>query len=205
MFIKTILIRFIFLCLTFIIRLQDFSSFSELDYRTSHCQCRNQMVKLLMIIPIEVSFQQCRRFFFVSKSCINDSRSFLVIQKIECGLKGRLKSRRKQISRRRAVDHKRYWGVVERLSSSMSFQRNARGTEGPGKEATECICPTRTLNHPGNFSVDNWLPALEPNGWLTHFNVPSLPRENDMVASEATSVTNHVIFIVVCIDDDGRS
>jgi len=78
---------------------------------------------------------------------------------------------------------------------STSFQGNARGSGGPGKEATECICLTRVLNHPGNFSVDNWLAALEPNGWLTRFNMPSLPRENDMVASEATSVTNYVIFI----------
>lgn len=135
-------------------------------------------------------FPSCR------KSCINGSRSSLVIQKMENRSKGRSKSRRQQISRRRAAGHKRCRGVAGRLSLSASFQGNARGSGGPGKEATECMCPTRALNHPGNFSVDNWLPALKPNGWLTRFNVPSLPRENDMVASEAaTSVTNHVIFI----------
>lgn len=53
--------------------------------------------------------------------------------------------------------------IIRGTEGSSSFQGNARGSGGPGKEATECICPTGALNHPGNFSVDN-LPALEPNG-----------------------------------------
>lgn len=100
--------------------------------------------------------------------------------------KGRSKSRRRQISR---------LSGGHRGSSSVSG-KNGRRSGGPGKEATECICPTGALNHPRNFSVDNWLPALEPNGWLTRFNMLSLPRENDMEAASeaATSVTNYVIF-----------
>lgn len=157
------------------------------------------MAKLSTTILVEVPFRRCRRFPFVSKSFINDSRSSLTTYK------KRKKSRAvRKGGRSRAVNKLAGEGlpiirggtkgspVVDR-----SFQGNARGSGGSGKEATECICPTRILNHPRNFSVDNWLPALEPNGWLTRFNMPSLPRENDTVASEAvTSVTNHVIFIV---------
>lgn len=123
--------------------------------------------------------------------------SFYTKNRVESGSKGQWKSRRRQISRL-SVGHRGYHRRVAgtRPSSSSSFQGNARRSGGPGKEATECICPTRALNHPRNFSVDNWLPALEPNGWLTRFNMPSLPRENDIEAASeaATSVTNHVIF-----------
>jgi len=143
-----------------------------------------------------------------SKFRSDNAGVFLLYQKVALTIPGVPLSTKKSRtvrkgSRSRAVDKLAGEGLPvvrgtegSRVALSTSFQGNARGSGGPGKEATECICPTRALNHPGNFSVDNWLPMLEPNGWLTRFNVPSLPRENDMVASEAaTSVTNHVIFI----------
>lgn len=130
-----------------------------------------------------------------SKSCINDldSRSFYPQEIVSRAVwkDGRSHAVDKLVGCRLVI------GGSKGSRPSSSFQGNARRSGGPGKEATECICPTRALNHPRNFS-DNWLLAFKLNGWLTRFNIPSLPHGNDIEAASeaATSVTSYVIFTV---------
>lgn len=187
------------------IRLRNFLfSTSGLDRRTSYFHRRDKMTKLPSrrrsrlgsTTGVSTAPNRARVIAFpdARASPLRSAQK----NRVESGSRRRSKSRRRQISRRRAVGRE-----CEGVRVSVGGSRGGSPRFGeihvdqPGKEATVRMC--RTLNHRGNFSVDNWLAALEPHDWLTRFTTA---RENDTLARHFRG--RPALFLCVYIDHHRR-